>query len=250
MALSPTTALSNSTLKFQKAKFDSLPLKQRHKKAAELLRAHYTAPQSSTLAGYQTLASYLALDPVEDTQEALSNRYHLHLILADQSHAEHNLLPTKQHDHLSGEPFLPNAIYLDNLRSAFNVGSILRTVEAFRLGSVLFGGLTPTADNPKVQKASMGCANLVPRAAELPRPFIALETAESATPIQNFQWPEQFTLIVGNEEYGVSQEMLDQTDHIVSIDLHGGKGSLNVGVALGIAGSYIRNHSKVLSEIK
>lgn len=223
---------------FQKSKFESLPLKQRHKKAAELLRAHFTCPNAKTFKHYLEMASWLSLDPVSETDEALSNRYHLHLQLADQSLAEHNLL-SRRNDHLTGAPFGPHVIHLDNLRSAFNVGSILRTVEAFRFGSVSYGGNTPKNDNPKVQKTSMGCANLVPTATTLPRPYIALETAKSATPINEFEWPETFTLIVGNEEYGISEEWLSRADAIVTIPLFGGKGSLNVASATAIAISKI-----------
>jgi len=219
---------------FQKDKFESLPLKQQHKKAAELLRSHYTRPHADTFKNYLEMALWLSLEPISETYEALSNRYHLHLKLADQSLAEHNLL-TRRNDYLSGAPFGPHVIHLDNLRSAFNVGSILRTVEAFRFGSISYGGNTPKNDNPKVQKTSMGCADLVPTATTLPRPYIALETAKTATPIESFKWPDAFTLIVGNEEYGVSEEWLSRADAIVTIPLFGGKGSLNVASATAIA---------------
>ncbi|MCI5052842.1 MAG: TrmH family RNA methyltransferase [Simkaniaceae bacterium] len=213
---------------FAKPKFDSLPLRQRHKKAAELLRAHHTNPSSSSFAHYLDLASWLELSPIANTFEEISNRFHEHMRLAEQELSEAQLLISRG-DTLSRAPFLPHTIYLDNLRSAHNVGSILRTTEALRLGSIYYGGQTPTTTHPKVIATSMGTAELVPTATHLPKPWIALET--SGEPFTEFAFPEEFTLILGNEERGISEQMLSQADHVISIPLFGGKNSLNVACA-------------------
>lgn len=179
--------------------------------------------------------------------KGLADRYHWHLQEAGRSLKEHNLLPSiRKGDHTPKSDFLPIAIYLDHVRSAYNVGSILRTTEALRIGSVHFSEKTPFIDNEKVKRTAMGAAELVPvfqgtALEKLPRPLIVLDTCEDAEPVAEFLFPEQFTLILGNEEYGVSDELLRLADYFIEIPLLGAKNSMNVACAFAIAASAIRN---------
>lgn len=226
-------------------KFLNLPKEQQHKKASELLREiHHGRMDLSEV--YHKMCSWLALPSIDSGSfQALSDRFHMHLGQAGVSWQEHNLLVIRSSDKESSVPFLPIAIYLDNLRSAFNVGSILRTVEAFRIGAVYFSSATPFIDNVKVQKTSMGtfdkiACQQISSLESLPRPFVALETADFAPPIGSFTFPESFTLLLGNEEYGLSKEVLTMVDQFVQIPLLGNKNSLNVASAFAIAASVIR----------
>lgn len=165
--------------------------------------------------------------------------------LAGLSLKEHNLLPTLRTGDREPKRDFPNiAIYLDHVRSAYNVGSILRTVEALRIGKVYFSEKTPFIDNEKVKRTAMGAAELVPcfqnvPLSDLPRPIIALDTSNAAVSVAEFDFPESFTLILGNEEYGISNESLKEVDHIVEIPLFGAKNSLNIACAFAIAASRI-----------
>ncbi len=226
-------------------KFDTLPLNAKHKKAAELLRSIWKGGSIST---YRNIEEWLALPKLnpEDLKD-ISDRFHMHLACAGRSLKEHNLLPlVNQGDAASKEPFLPIAIYLDHLRSAHNVGSIVRTTEALRLGSIYFSPSTPFIDNPKVQKTSMQTFNKVPcfqlsSLEELPRQLIALETTKNATSVFDFSFPQTFTLLLGNEEYGLSDAALEAADHFVQIPLPGSKNSLNVASAYAVAAACIRH---------
>ncbi|MEI8329335.1 MAG: TrmH family RNA methyltransferase [Chlamydiia bacterium] len=225
-------------------KFMSLPLEQQHKKASELLREIHHGKRDLCLL-YDKISSWMNLDPLLNfSLENLSNRFHTHLQQAGVSWQEHNLLLIKKLDQPSNTPYLPIAIYLDNLRSAFNVGSILRTTEAFRLGDLYFSSSTPFIDHPKVQKTSMGTfdkirCKQIASLDELPRPLIALETADFSPPLHQFIFPNSFTLLLGNEEYGLSESTLKQVDQFVHIPLFGYKNSLNVASAFAIAASHI-----------
>lgn len=174
----------------------------------------------------------------------VSDRYHWHLKQAKISLKEHSfLLPTVQ-DHAEGAPFLPISIYLDRLRSCHNIGSILRTTEAFRLGNVLFSEGMAGPDHDQVQKASMGTSEWVScrqisSFSELPRPIIALETIPNSTAYYDFEFPPRFTLAVGNEEYGCSDELLAAADQFIHIPLYGRKNSLNVATAFAIVAAEI-----------
>lgn len=218
----------------------------RHKKAAKLLRAFYDRGDERLLVLYRRVEAWMELPRMDKGYfQQLSDRYHYHLSQSEFSWKEHNLLsPLRKIDQASSVSYLPVAIYLDNLRSAFNVGSILRTVEAFRLGTVHFSKNTPFIDNPKVQKTSMQTFDKVPcdrekMLSELPHPLIALETDDNAPSVFDFAFPVNFTLMLGNEEYGLSEESLSRRSHTVKIPLYGFKNSLNVASAFAIAAGVI-----------
>lgn len=236
---------------FEKRKFLQLELKQRHKKCAEILRWHYEE-KNTDFSYYNRLLEWMYYNPYEHIDfKTLADRYHWHLQQAGLSLKEHNLLPVLRTKDRSPKLDFPNiAIYLDHVRSAYNVGSILRTVEALRIGKVYFSEKTPFIDNEKVRRTAMGAAELVPvfqnvPLSQLPRPIIALDTSDAAISIAEFMFPSLFTLILGNEEYGISNESLKEIDTIIEIPLFGKKNSLNVACAFAIAAAKIQLSRKI-----
>ncbi len=148
----------------------------------------------------------------------------------------------------------PLTIVLDNLRSAYNVGSILRSAEALGASRVLLCGLTPTPDKTKTSRTALGSDHWIPwnyyestldalrKLKESGHTIYALETAQNATDIEqkNIQWPA--ALVLGNERYGIPPHLLKECNYTVSIPMRGRKNSLNVGVCAGIAiYSFIKN---------
>lgn len=231
---------------FTKRKFLQLDGPQRHKKCAELLRKCFEE-KTTDFEYYNVLLEWMHFNPyVYQDLKTLADRYHWHLQQAGLSLKEHNLLPAlRTGDRIAKLDFPNVAIYLDHVRSAYNVGSILRTTEALRIGKVYFSEKTPFIDNEKVQRTAMGAAALVPcfqnvNLSSLPRPIIALDTSDAAIPLEEFVFPEVFTLILGNEEYGISNDALKEADHLIEIPLFGAKNSLNVACAFAIAAAKIR----------
>lgn len=237
---------------FTKRKFLQLELKQRHKKCAEILRQFYDLLHKNKpvpdeqFAYYNTLLSWMKLLPCEPLGlKEMADRYHWHLSKAGLALKEHNLLPAiRTGDRKATRDFSQAAIYLDGLRSAYNVGSILRTNEALRIGSVHFSPRTPFIDHEKVVRTAMGAAAIVPcfkntPLSDLPRPFVALDTSDEAIAVENFLFPTVFTLILGNEEYGISEELLREADYLIEIPMYGAKNSLNVACAFSIAAAEI-----------
>src|SRR3990172_272883 len=53
------------------------------------------------------------------------------------------------------------SILLDNIRSAWNVGSILRSADGFGILHAYLCGITPTPENEAVQKTSLGAEDSV-----------------------------------------------------------------------------------------
>lgn len=141
---------------------------------------------------------------------------------------------------VAARSFFPGvAVYAEDIRSPFNIGSIFRTAEAMGCEQVFISPLCIDPSHPRAVRSGMGCIETMgwTRCAldELPRdrPVFVLETG--GTPINEFAFPEQGIVIIGSEELGVSPEALRRADGgCVSIPMTGLKASLNVGVAFGI----------------
>lgn len=240
---------------FTKRRFLNLPAKQQHKKCAEVLRLAYETKSAEVLKQYNELVSWQGnFEVCSFNPKEMADAYHKHLALSDVCFKEHNLLPSirKGDKAVSLEP-LSIDIYLDHVRSGHNVGSIIRTVEAFSLGHLYFSENTPFIDNKKVQDAAMGCDKHIEcsRGVELKslkRPIIVLETSEDAITLYDFIFPESFTLVCGNEEYGCSDETLKIADYLVEIPLRGRKNSLNVANAFAATASEIIRQAKLNQE--
>ena len=146
---------------------------------------------------------------------------------------------------------------LDNIRSAWNVGSIFRTSDGLGICKLYLCGLTPTPENPKVLKTSLGAeasvkwcqANDGVQEAQALRAqgyhLWALEYApdsESLLDILPSQRDLPYCLVVGNEIAGVDPGILDLCERVVYIPMLGSKRSFNVAVAFGIAAYQIQDN--------
>ena len=136
---------------------------------------------------------------------------------------------------------LPFEIYLEDIRSPFNVGSIFRTAESFGAWKIVLSPSTPTPEHPRVERTAMGCTDILAwERRDLD--YLAGKSGVFAlelggAPLEEFRFPPEGILILGSEELGVSPEGLAAAEAgagRVSIPLLGAKGSLNVSVAFGI----------------
>lgn len=234
---------------FTEAKFKSLCKSAQHKKVSELIKKLYFNFDLELFKYLKQLEEWLSCSWTEDaTQESLSNSFHKHLKETGRGISEHDLLLKDQDREQPIEPDLNAVIYLDHLRSAHNIGNIVRTTEAFRLGKIACSPDMADLNHPAVQKTSMGTYKRVQTSScsldELPKPLIAVETHKRAIPLDEYTFPETFTLALGNEEYGVSHAVLDQADVILEIPLVGCKNSLNVAACFSILAWKIRQDRK------
>ena len=145
------------------------------------------------------------------------------------------------------------ALYLEEIRSPFNLGSIARSAEAFGAAGLILSPGVPAPEHPRARRAAMGALEQLPlrrcdwlmasreepgAAAPPPSrgvPVFALESG--GTPIGEFEFPDRGVCLLGSEELGLSPAALalaDKSAGRCTIPLFGGKGSLNVGVAAGI----------------
>jgi tRNA G18 (ribose-2'-O)-methylase SpoU len=147
---------------------------------------------------------------------------------------------------------IPLTLVLDNIRSAFNVGSIFRTAECLGVEKIYLCGYTPTPDDLKTKKTAMGCDSYMPwqwqqrtsdvlsRLGSEGITVIGVETVAAAPYHYSFDFPKPCALLFGNERHGLDAAVLSQTRHMIRIPVFGVKNSLNIGVALGICGYEVR----------
>ncbi len=142
----------------------------------------------------------------------------------------------------------PIYIILDNVLDTYNVGAIFRLADAVAAEKVFLCGATETPPNPKIKKASVNTWKWVnwehtPTALDaisklkiknFKLKIAAIEQHEKSIPLAAFKPEFPIAIIVGNETYGVSKEVLDIADTIVELPMYGVNKSLNVMVACGI----------------
>jgi TrmH family RNA methyltransferase len=137
-------------------------------------------------------------------------------------------------------------VYMEDIRSPFNVGAMFRTAEIFGVEKIFLSQFCADPRHRRAERTAMGCVDVVPwerrefftaeKNPVSPTPVFALETR--GVPIDKFPFPRQGLLIAGSEELGVSPRALAAADASlgrVSIPVYGAKASLNVSVAFGIA---------------
>ncbi len=131
-------------------------------------------------------------------------------------------------------------VFLEDIRSPFNVGSMFRSAESFGVEKVLLSPLCADPNHPRAQRTAMGCVSAVPwrriNIDEIEGPLFVLETG--GTNMSDFDFPKTGTMIAGSEELGASPKALklaEQSLGRVTIQTYGAKGSLNAGTAFGIA---------------
>lgn len=152
---------------------------------------------------------------------------------------------------------MPLVIILDNVRSLHNVGSVLRTADAFRLEGVCLCGITATPPSAEIHKTALGAEDSVAWSyyedtlqcvRELQQRnyhVVAVEQVEGSSKLgeweppmllaeQNGGVPAGVALVLGNEVKGVRQDVVDAADEALEIPQYGTKHSLNVSVTAGI----------------
>ena len=137
-------------------------------------------------------------------------------------------------------------LVLDNIRSAFNVGSIFRTADAACVQKIHLCGISAYPPNAKLQKTALGSTETVPwkyyettldaikelKAKKIPICLVELTT--KSINLWDYKFEEPVALVFGHEVYGISEDVFDLADHFVSIPMYGKKTTLNVSNALSI----------------
>lgn len=161
---------------------------------------------------------------------------------------------------------LPLIVVLDDVRSLYNVGSVFRSCDAFRVEAVYLCGITATPPNAEIHKTALGgedsvdweyfktTEEAVEKLKEKGYFVYSIEQVEGSTKLQylpeghqkifrqpseqekqeNSSLPKGYAVIFGNEVKGVKQDVVDMSDGCLEIPQFGTKHSLNVSVTAGI----------------
>ena len=142
----------------------------------------------------------------------------------------------------------PLVVVLDDVRSMYNVGSVFRTGDAFRIEALYLCGISATPPATEIHKTALGAEDsvewqhfdsaleAVKRLKENGDVVLAVEQCEGSTKLHEFI-PEQdkkYAVVLGNEVKGVHQDVIDACDGCLEIVQLGTKHSMNVSVTAGI----------------
>lgn len=145
-------------------------------------------------------------------------------------------------------------IIAHNIRSLYNVGTIFRTSDALGVDKIYLTGYSGQPPSKQISKVALGAENTVPweHCKNISQLFtklkkqgvriVALELGHGAVNIFDFKPKFPLALLLGNEVRGVSKSLLNKADQIIYLPMYGHKESLNVGVAMGVAGYFIKKH--------
>lgn len=148
-----------------------------------------------------------------------------------------------------------------NLRSAHNVGSLLRTANGLGIEKVYLSGYTPypaAANDPRlphlaskidkqIAKTALGAQtsiawehrdnifDLIKFLQKKSYLLVALEQTKGSHPLQEFNPPDRLAILVGREVEGIEDDILEASDICLEIPMSGQKESFNVSVAAAIA---------------
>jgi len=145
-------------------------------------------------------------------------------------------------------PKLPIIIILDNIRSQYNIGSIFRTCDAFRVEQLLLCGITAKPPSREIEKSALGATQSViwkyfsttQEAVEYCKnrnyKIVAIEQTDESIDIRQFDVlkNQPYAFIFGNEVHGVDQKIIDQCNFCIEIPQFGTKHSFNVAVTSAI----------------
>jgi tRNA G18 (ribose-2'-O)-methylase SpoU len=143
---------------------------------------------------------------------------------------------------------IPVIAVLENIRSAYNVGSVFRTADAFLLEAIYITGYTCTPPHKEIKKTALGAEDSVTwqhfaNAAEAIETLkaggytvFAIEQAKNSKSLEavDFSAIEKVAVIFGNEVTGVEQTTIAQCDGVIEIPQFGMKHSLNIATAAGV----------------
>ena len=150
---------------------------------------------------------------------------------------------------------VPIIVVLENVRSAYNVGSIFRTADAFLIECIFICGYTPPPTHRSVHKTALGAvdtvdwmqfeniADAIDQLKQNNYMVYAIEQAEKSISLEKFtlssnlpagRHGKKIAVVFGNEVTGVQDAVMQQCDGCIEIPQHGMKHSLNVSVAAGV----------------
>jgi len=149
----------------------------------------------------------------------------------------------------SEDAIFPLTILANDIEIAGNVGSLFRVADALGVEKLYLTGTTQTPPKYKIRKAARSTENHIPyeyvespidvleHLKTLDYTIVALEITARSKNIREFIIPERqkTCLIIGSENLGIAEELLNLADHHIHIPMYGKNSSMNVITSCAIA---------------
>lgn len=147
----------------------------------------------------------------------------------------------------------PLHVAIENLEHDANIGSVVRTANAFAVGAFHIVGRrrwnrrgAMVTDRYQHEIHHPDAAHLIAWARAEGRPLVAIDLVPGAQPLEHVRLPHDALLVVGQEGPGVSAEILAAADLVVGITQFGSTRSLNVAAAAAIAmHTWVLQHAEI-----
>jgi len=157
-------------------------------------------------------------------------------------------LNRKSVDEFKRSEKLPVIAVLENIRSAYNVGSVFRTADAFLLEAIYITGYTAKPPHKEIKKTALGAEDTVEwhylenaelailKLHEAGYKVYAAEQVENSISLEKLvsEPNDKIAVIFGNEVSGVEQSTIEKCDGCIEIPQLGMKHSLNIATAAGV----------------
>ena len=136
----------------------------------------------------------------------------------------------------------PFHVAIENWQHDMNIGSIVRTANAFAADTVHIVGRrrwnkrgAMVTDRYQHVEHHVDVAALVAWASVAELPIIAIDNVPGSVPIETFRLPERCLLLFGQEGPGLSPEALAAADAVLEITQFGSTRSINASAAAAVA---------------
>ncbi|MFJ1795643.1 TrmH family RNA methyltransferase [Kitasatospora griseola] len=142
-------------------------------------------------------------------------------------------------------------VAVENWQHDFNIGSVVRTANAFLAGEVHIVGRrrwnrrgAMVTDRYQHVRHHDSVASLAAHAAERGLPIIGIDNLPGAVPLETYPLPERCVLLFGQEGPGLTAEAWEHATAVCSIAQFGSTRSINAGAAAAIAmHAWVREHA-------
>lgn len=236
--------MEKSVNTISKKKFIKLSSRRQHELLSVLARSALSDLDFDCfLERYNELQSWAQLDrytpPVWlSKKEALDEYLSFHLNYTSLQREQEEAGST-----LSWQPKFDVEVVLDQVRSPYNVGSILRIIDNFGLKGMVHSSSWLSLSHPQLIKSARGCEKWIPVRFEKDLlsylessslPVIGIENNNSAENLSSWSPPEKCVIILGNESYGIASALQKSCFKTIQIPMYGFKKSMNVTHALAV----------------
>jgi TrmH family RNA methyltransferase len=145
-----------------------------------------------------------------------------------------------------------NLVVLDGVSEPGNLGTVIRSAEAFGFGGIYLMKGSADIYSEKTVRATMGsvfrmkfknnCSIEDLRELQQKGFSVISTTPKGAVSIETMKSPKKMAVVIGNEAHGVCDEVLDLSDIKAKISMDGRAESLNAAVAAGIVMHWLKNN--------